>query len=93
MRLRFLPVFLVTACAGVVANALPYLRTRQAYQSDGVELAGAPFTFHAIGGDCWPALCENYSFHAGHFAADVAIVLACATLAGLLAQRLTRAAP
>jgi hypothetical protein len=31
-------------------NLLPYLRTRGAYQADGLELIGFPFVFRSFGG-------------------------------------------
>ena len=40
-------------CAGLaaaLANLLPYLMTRGAYNGDGFEVVGFPFTFRRVGG-------------------------------------------
>lgn len=90
IRARFLRAFLATAAVGMLLNALPYLRTRGAYQADGQEVAGFPFVFHQVGGDCWPAHCDTFAFHPGYFLANLALVLLVATGAGLLAARRAR---
>lgn len=86
--IAFLLAFLATSCVAVWLNVWPYLRTYRAYQYDGQEMAGFPWTFRQIGGDCFPLVCENYDFHLAYFAADVALALACALTAGYLAARL-----
>ena len=87
---RFLSAFLITVCGAVIANAIPYFLTRGAYQHDGQEVAGFPFSFHRIGGDCWPAACNTYNFSLGYFAADLALALTCALAAGFMAVRTGR---
>ncbi|KRG63759.1 hypothetical protein ABB26_11175 [Stenotrophomonas humi] len=84
-KLRFISAFLVTGGIAVIANLVPYLRTRGAYQYDGQEVAGFPYEFRRIGGDCWPATCETYHFDLSYFAADLGLALACALAAGLIA--------
>jgi hypothetical protein len=83
--LRFITAFLATICIVVAVNAVPYLNTRGAYQRDGQEVAGFPFIFHKVGGDCYPQNCETYNFHVGYFAANTAIGLACAIVIGFAA--------
>jgi hypothetical protein len=46
-------------------NLLPYLRTRGAYQTDGLEIIGFPFVFRGLGGfayqlyiDWWALLAD-----------------------------------
>ncbi|MNN40316.1 hypothetical protein D3C81_1543870 [compost metagenome] len=84
-KLRFLSAFLIAGCIAAFANLLPYLRSRGAYQYDGQEVAGFPYAFRRIGGDCLPAICDTYHFHPGYFAADLGLALACAVAAGLIA--------
>lgn len=84
-KLRFLSAFLTTGCIAALADLLPYLRSRGAYQYDGQEVAGFPYAFRRIGGDCLPAICDTYHFHPGHFAADLGLALACAVAASLIA--------
>ena len=83
--LKFLSAFLITGCITAFANLLPYLRSRGAYQYDGQEVAGFPYAFRRIGGDCLPAICDTYHFHPGYFAADLGLALACAVAVGLIA--------
>jgi len=80
----------VTVAVAAIANAIPYLLTRGAYQRDGQKVAGVPFTFRRIGGDCWPAACDTYAFHMGYFVADLALAVAFALLMGALAARAGR---
>jgi hypothetical protein len=82
---RFMAAFSAAMCLVVAINALPYWGSRGAYQYDGQELAGFPFAFHKVGGDCSPSVCDTYNFHAGFFVADVAIGLAFAMAIGLWA--------
>lgn len=86
-KARFLTAFLTAAVIASLANALPYLLTRHAYQRDGQEVAGFPLAFHRIGGDCSPSACDNYDFHLAYFAADLSLALIFAAAAGLLAAR------
>lgn len=72
---------------GEAASRVQWLR---AYQYDGQEMAGFPWAFRKIGGDCFPRVCENYDFHIAYFAADLALALVCAFSAGYLAVRLCR---
>ena len=83
-KIVFYSIFSVAIGAAAAINAWPYWRTRQAYRYDGQEVAGFPFAFRRIGGDC-AAACENYDFHLGYFAADLALALAFAVLAGGIA--------
>jgi hypothetical protein len=84
---KFLSAFLITVCAAVLANVVPYLGTRGAHQYDGQEVAGFPYHFHKVGGDCWPAACDTYHFNLGYFAADLGLALACAIAVGFMAAR------
>ncbi|WP_269792505.1 hypothetical protein [Stenotrophomonas sp. Iso1] len=84
-KLRFLSAFLITGCIAAFANLLPYLRSRGAYQYDGQEVAGFPYAFRRIGGDCLSSICNTYHFHPGYFAADLGLALECAMVAGLVA--------
>ncbi|MEI2453721.1 MULTISPECIES: hypothetical protein [Lysobacter] len=89
-KIAFFSGFLVAAAVAVAVNALPYWRTRQAYRYDGQEVAGFPFVFRRIGGDCAAGACENYGLHLGYFAADLALGLAFAVLAGVIATAIAR---
>ena len=91
--IAFLLAFLATSGIATLLNVWPYLRTYRAYQYDGQEMVGFPWTFRQVGGDCFPLVCENYDFHLAYFAADVALALACALAAGYLAARLGRKRP
>ncbi len=82
---KFLAAFLTTICIAIAFNAVPYFNTRGAYQHDGQEVAGFPFKFHKIGGDCYPEDCESYNFHYGYFSANMAIALTCSIVAGFMA--------
>ncbi|MCD9098966.1 hypothetical protein LU699_09945 [Luteimonas fraxinea] len=80
----------MTGIVAALANAIPYLVTRGAYQHDGQEVAGVPFAFRRVGGDCWRAACDTYAFHMGYFVADLALAVAFALLMGALATRAGR---
>lgn len=84
---RFISAFLITISAAAIANAVPYFGTRGAYQYDGQEVAGFPYSFHRIGGDCSPDPCDTYNFNVGYFSADLALALACALAVGFAATR------
>lgn len=86
-RTAFSTAFVATLVAAALANALPYLLTRRAYQRDGQEVAGFPLSFRKLGGDCGVSACDSYGFHAVHFAVDLGLALACAALAGYIASR------
>lgn len=87
---RFIAVFFITICVTIAVNLVPYLRTHGAHQYDGQEIAGFPFIFHKVGGDCFPSLCDTYNFHAGYFFANSAIGLACALVMGLFVAALRK---
>lgn len=89
-KIAFASIFSLALAAVAAVNAWPYWRTREAYRYDGQEVAGFPYAFRRIGGDCGAAGCENYDFHLGYFAADLALGLAFAALAGLIAAALAR---
>lgn len=84
---RFLSAFLVTTCTAVFVNVVPFFLTHGAYQSDGQEVAGFPYSFHKIGGDCGPTACDTYNFDVGYFATDLVLALVCAVAVGLIAAR------
>lgn len=87
-KIAFFVAFWATSCIAAGLNVWPYLRTYRAYQYDGQEVAGFPWTFHKIGGDCFLLACDTYDFHGAYFAADVALALAAACTAGYFAARL-----
>lgn len=89
---RFRVTALIVLSVASLANAAPYLLTRDAHQRDGQQVAGLPFPFHRIGGDCWPAACRTFDFHAGYFAADVLLALLLAVASGLVAATMQRGA-
>ena len=76
-RVRFIAGFWVGALTAAFLNVLPYLRTRGAYQSDGFEIAGFPFTFRRFGG--FQGVDE---FHLAALFADITLGLAMAWLIG-----------
>lgn len=82
--------FLTAGAFAAIANAIPYLLTRGAYQHDGQEVAGFPFVFRRVGGDCWPAACDTSTFHLGYFMADLALAAAFALVMGAIAARVVR---
>ncbi len=84
-KIAFCLVFSLVLLLAGLANAVPYLNTRGAYQHDGQEVAGFPWPFRKIGGDCGAESCDTYAFHAGYFAADAAVGLAAALALGSLA--------
>ena len=90
---RFNAACLVAGILADASNAIPYLLTRGAYQHDGQEVAGFPFVFRRVGGDCWPTACDTYPFHLGYFVADLALAVAFALVVGAIATRVGRTAP
>ncbi len=80
---RFITVFFTTICVTIAVNIAPYLISHGAYQYDGQEIAGFPFIFHKVGGDCSPILCDTYNFHVGYFFANIAIGLVSSLVIGL----------
>lgn len=89
-KTAFSTAFLATIFIAFLANAVPYFLTRRAYQRDGQEVAGFPFLFRKVGGDCGVSACDSYGFHVVHFAADAGLALACALFAGYIALRWAR---
>lgn len=75
------------AIAMAMLNAVPFVLTRHAPEVDGVRIAGFPFAFHRVGGDCAPQACGTFAFHAGYFVADAAIALGVAVALAALASR------
>ena len=69
----------------VTLNLLPYLRTRGAYNGDGFEIIGFPFTFRRIGG-----FAGIYEFHSIALLADIVLALAVALLVGYCRARATQ---
>lgn len=92
-KAAFSLAFVATLLTAALANALPYLLTRRAYQRDGQEVAGFPLSFRKLGGDCGVSACDSYGFHAVHFAVDLGLALAWAALAGYIASRWGRRKP
>lgn len=84
---KFIFAFMIAASIAVIVNVIPYFLTLGAYQHDGQEVAGFPFDFHRVGGDCWPSACDTYNFNIGYFLADLAVALACAVAVGLVVAR------
>jgi hypothetical protein len=74
---RFVTGFSIAALAAVMLNVIPYLWTRGAYQTDGFEVAGFPFTFRRFGG-----FAGTYQFHVDLLLYNIVLALAVAILFG-----------
>lgn len=84
---KFILGFTVAMIVAGVANVGPYFLTKNAYQHDGQQVAGFPFAFHRIGGDCAPDVCDTFNFNIGYFSVDLIIALVCGMAIGLIAAR------
>lgn len=87
---KFFIAFSFTLAAAAAVNVVPYVNSRGAYRYDGQQVAGFPFAFHRIGGDCFPSTCETYALHAGYLLGDIAIGVACALGVGFVAASIGR---
>ena len=67
---KFVTAFAVTTLLAAFANLLPYLQTRGAYKTDGLEIIGFPFTFRQRGGYYYVD-----DFRIGLLLADIVIAL------------------
>jgi hypothetical protein len=67
---KFLSAFAATTLLAAFANLLPYLLTRGAYNGDGYEVIGFPFTFRRLGG-----YVGIYEFSVGLLLADIIVAL------------------
>ena len=67
---RFNAGFAATAVAAAFLNFLPYLQTRGAYNGDGFEVIGFPFTFRRLGG-----IAGIYEFRVPALLTDIALAL------------------
>ncbi len=68
------------AAGGLLAvglNLLPYLRTRDAYQTDGLEVIGFPFVFRRFGG-----IAGHLDFHWWALIADLLLAALLAVVLG-----------
>jgi hypothetical protein len=79
---RFAVGFSATALVAAFLNLLPYLRTRGAYNGDGFEVIGFPFTFRRLGG-----IAGIYEFRLMFLLADIGLALAVALLVGYAYSR------
>ena len=74
---RFSVGFAGAAVAAAFVNLVPYLRTRDAYNGDGFEVIGFPFTFRRLGG-----IAGLYEFHLLALLADIILALLLAAVVG-----------
>lgn len=79
---RFAAGFSATALVATFLNLLPYLRTRGAYNGDGFEIIGFPFTFRRLGG-----IAGIYEFSVMWLLADIGLALVIALLVGYVYSR------
>jgi hypothetical protein len=82
---RFVVGFSIATVLAVFLNLLPYLRTRGAYNGDGFEVIGFPFTFRRIGG-----YIGVHEFRFIALLADIVLGLTVAFLAGYAYSRFRR---
>jgi hypothetical protein len=75
--------FSATAVIAAFLNLLPYLRTRGAYDGDGFEIIGFPFTFRRVGG-----FVGAHELHIVALLADIGLGLAVALLVGYASARI-----
>ena len=69
--LAFVIRFLAFGAAMAFANVVPYLRTREAYHTDGMEIAGWPLRCYEMGG-----FIGLFSFHPWALAGNIMIAVA-----------------
>ncbi len=74
----FIGAFSLTCLFGVVANLIPYLMTRGAYNGDGFEIVGFPFVFRRLGG-----FGGRYEFRVLALLADLLTILGASFAVGL----------
>ena len=67
---KFVTAFAATTLVAAFVNLVPYLQTRGAYKTDGLEVIGFPFTFRRFGG-YYPI----YEFSVGLLLADIIVAL------------------
>ena len=82
---RFTAGFIAGAVAVTFLNLLPFFRTRGAYNGDGFEIIGFPFTFRRLGG-----FAGIYEFHTIALIADIVLGLVSALLVGCVSLRALR---
>jgi hypothetical protein len=70
--------FVVGVLLAVGANVIPYVRTRGAWDTDGVEKVGCPYIFRSFGG-----YRPTYFFSYRLLIADIAIALGIGVLSGI----------
>jgi hypothetical protein len=83
---RFALGFAGATVVVALLNLAPFIWTFRAYQGDGFELIGFPFTFRRLGGE-YPNI---YEFHVVALWADIGLGLALALLAGYTFARFRR---
>jgi len=81
-RKRFATGFAATAIAAAFLNLLPYLQTRGAYNGDGFEVAGFPFTFRRLGG-----FAGIHEFRPAALFADIALSFTVVLFIGYICTR------
>jgi hypothetical protein len=69
--------FAATVVVAAILNWLPYLQTRGAYNGDGFEVIGFPFTFRRLGG-----IAGIYEFRVVQLLLDIILALLVAAVAG-----------
>lgn len=74
---HYLTGFTVCLIVMFLVNLIPYLVSLGAYKTDGLEIAGFPFTFWRLGGNSFVR-----EFKMQWLIADVAVALAVSTVAG-----------
>lgn len=79
---RFALGFTVAVFAMLFLNALPFILTHGAYNGDGFEVIGFPFTFRRLGG-----FAGIYEFRNLALLADIFIGVAAAVIAGYACTR------
>ncbi len=86
-KFRFGLGFATGLLFSIACNLMPYARSYRAYDGDGYEVAGFPWTFRKVGG-----MTGTWHFSSGLLLADAVIGLATATLFGFAAKWLFRRA-
>ena len=84
-RRQFWSGFIATGLLAIALNFLPYILTRGAYQTDGLEMMGFPFVFRSLGGFAYMLY---FSWSA--LAADLGFAIIIAVLAGYFWRALCR---
>jgi len=72
---KFVTTFAATTLVAAFVNLVPYLQTRGAYKTGGLEIIGFPFTFRQVGG--YTGIDE---FSVGLLLADIIVALVFAFL-------------